>query len=159
MHRPFEQAARSLVRASAWYFMTPMRSLLVGAGVILAAGCGSSNPYETVPARGTIKFADGSSIEAARIDVEFISQAPPVDAATHPRPGIAAVDPQTGEFVVSPYAYGDGLILGRHRVTVVAYDEQRRPLKAIGPEYRQPDTTPLEIEADGAELELRIERR
>lgn len=139
--------------------MTPLRRLLVGAGILLASGCGSSNPYETVPARGTIKFADGSPIEAARIDVEFISQTPPVDAATHPRPGIAAVDPNTGEFIVSTYAYGDGLIVGRHRVTVVAYDEQRRPLKAIGAEYRSPETSPLEIEADGAELELRIERR
>ena len=125
----------------------------------VATGCsGASNPYGTVPASGQITFSDGSLIPAARIDVQFISQEPPVDAKTHPRPGVALVEPADGTFVVSTYNFNDGVIQGRHKVIVSAYDEQRRPLKSISRDYTSVETTPLEIDTADGNFDLKIEK-
>jgi hypothetical protein len=121
-------------------------------------GCGSQNPYGTVPASGKITYQDGSLIPAARIDIEFISQNPPIDAKTHPRPGVALVEPSDGSFVVSTYEFGDGLIQGRHKVTVSAYDEKRNRVKGVPASYADPATTPLEVDTASGQFDLLIER-
>lgn len=132
--------------------------LLVALSTSFGTGCGKSNPYTTVPATGKITFSDGSLIQAARIDVQFISQEPPADSMTHPRPGVALVEPNDGTFVVSSYSFGDGLIRGRHKVIVTAYDENRRPLKSISPDYARVDTTPLEVNTEDGVFDLVIEK-
>ena len=74
-------------------------------GAMLPAGCGSSDPFDYARVSGKVTYDDGSLIPAARITVTFLSQAPAVDAKTHPRPGMAEVNTADGTFdiVYAPY--------------------------------------------------------
>lgn len=132
---------------------------LVLVAAALSAGCGAKNPYDTLPVQGKICFRDGTLIPAARIDLQFISQQPPRDAKTHARPGVALVNLADGSFVISTYSYNDGLIPGRHKAIVSAYDENRRPLKIVSGKYSSVETTPLEIDAKAGSLEILIDRQ
>ena len=78
-------------------------------GSLLAAGCGSREPFELVKVSGRITYEDGTLIPAEGNSVRlfFYPQTPPRDPKTYPRPGTADVNLGTGP---SP---GDDPPLGR----------------------------------------------
>lgn len=123
-----------------------------------ALGCGPSEPFPLVNATGTVTYEDGGVIPAKQILVRFESLEPPKDPKTHPRPGQGYVDVATGRFEkLTTYQYADGLIRGRHKALVVATPEEGEPLP-VPEEYGRADTTPLEIDATGQAIELRVRR-
>jgi hypothetical protein len=133
-------------------------SFLVGLLVALA-GCGSGNPWDPVRVTGTITYEDGSLIPVKSLKLYFVPQTPPADAKTFPREGAVGVNVSDGTFKdVTTYKYADGLIPGKHKVVVVAYDGERDLSPKVPKEYSAPTTTTLEIDTADAPLEIKIRK-
>jgi hypothetical protein len=127
--------------------------------MIALTGCGSGNPWSTVEVSGKITYEDGSVIPAQSIKVFFASQAPPADAKTFPRQGSVGVNTADGSFdKITTYKYGDGLIPGKHKVVVTAYDGGRDLSPKVPKEYTTVATTPLEIDTADVPLEIKIRK-
>jgi len=126
--------------------------------LLLLVGCHADSAYPVVRVAGVVKYDDGSLIPAHRIAVKFISQSPPVDLKTHPRPGLGEVNIEDGTITVSTYGFDDGLIRGKHKVTVQSLDERNRLTSAIPQLYRLPQSSPLEIDTDSGPFELLIKK-
>lgn len=118
---------------------------------IVAAGC-DNNPFSHVAVEGKISYDDGSLIPAERIRVWFTSQTPPIDEQTHPRPASASVNLEDGSLEsFTTYKYGDGLIRGKHKVSIDA-----TPVELVPEEYRSAATTPLVIDTADSPLEIKL---
>lgn len=114
--------------------------------LVTIAGCGGE-PFKHVQVSGTVKYDDGSLIPAELMELTFQPLAEAVDAKTHPRPGHATVDIQTGTFNrATTHDPGDGLVAGKHKVKITGYDASQQVSKAIPPEYMDISTTPLEFD-------------
>lgn len=125
----------------------PLASLALYGLLFLVAGCGTKEPFQTVPVSGRVVYEDGSVIPAPQIQVMFIPQVPPVDKKTYPRPGLAYVNPQDGTFSnVTTHMPGDGVVRGRAKVVIQSYDQRGNPTPHIPKEYQDVSTTPLEVE-------------
>lgn len=86
-------------------------------------GCGSGEPFEMLPVSGKVTYEDGSLISTPRVEVVFEPQADPIDRRTFPRPGRAEVKVADGTFsAATSHKYGDGLVVGKHKVRVISYD-------------------------------------
>jgi hypothetical protein len=126
-----------------------------------ATGCADAPPYDLVPVRGKVTYEDGSLIPARRITVIFVPQAEARDAKTYPSPGQAHVDVETGEFdTMTTNAYGDGATLGKNKVQVMAVGDDQSVSAAVPAIYRDPTTTPLEVEVapEATEFELPVKK-
>ena len=109
-------------------------------------GC-RDNPYDVVRITGTLTYEDGSLIPGEMITLMLVSQAEALDRTTHPRTGRGQVRVEDGSFIgISTYDYGDGVILGKHKVVLRALGPNESPSDAIPPEYTDATTTPLSIE-------------
>ncbi len=136
------------------------KSMAVAAGLcFLLSGCGSEKTaYPLVSVTGSVKYADGSLIPAKRITLKFVSQQSPVDAKTHPRPGLGEVNVEDGSFIVSTYNYNDGVIRGKHKVTVQSLDEKNHATDAIPKRYGDSNSSPLEVDTQNMPFDLVIEK-
>ena len=77
----------------------------------LLAGCGYKEPFKYVRVSGKVTYEDGTPIPLDGLILTFISQSPPVDAKTYPRPGVTFVDKKTGKFhAVTSHKANDGLV-------------------------------------------------
>ena len=124
--------------------------------VVAVAGC-SGEPYAYTQVSGRVTYEDGSVIPAPRVKVTFISQAPPVDNKTVPRPGVTDVDPATGKFqTVTSHAYGDGVVPGEHKVLVEALSTKNERLPLVPPEYANVDKTPLRVNTKDVPFEIKV---
>ena len=136
-----------------------VRSLLglrVGLAVVVAClGCrGSDAPFEYIPIRGKLTYEDGSIIPASGIVLRFIVQDVETTGVVHPRPAGANLNAEGVFDCVTSYKYGDGLIPGKHRVTLnYATDEQGNLL--VPKEYTLV-TSPLIIDTADAPLEIKV---
>jgi hypothetical protein len=124
------------------------------------AGCGSGKPWDLVQVNGKVTYEDGSAIPVGSMKLYFASQAPPADAKTFPRQGSVGVNVSDGTFQdVTTYKYADGLIAGKHKVVVAAYDSGARDLSPKVPrEYTSAATTPVEIDTANLPLEIKIRK-
>ena len=121
------------------------------------AGCGGGGPYGTKKITGTILYDDGSVIPADRIELRFISQEPPVDSKTYPKPGLVDVNVTDGTFSdVSTYRYGDGIIKGKHKIAAMSLDAKNMPTTSIPLEFNSPDTSTLEVDSSESTFKLVI---
>lgn len=127
-------------------------------GLFLVSGCAESHPYAIVPITGFVKYADGSLISAERIALTFTSDQPPLDSKTHPRPGIGDVNIEDGSVIVSTYEFDDGLIRGKHKVTVMSVDARGLPTKDVPSRYHKSDTSGLTVDTENLPFELLIEK-
>jgi hypothetical protein len=92
---------------------------------------------------GKVTYADGSAVSATEVRVAFVPQDAAPAGGAHP-PMASGVVRADGTFrELTTYAFGDGAIVGQHRVTVVALDPLERPLDAVATRYRSAETTPL----------------
>jgi hypothetical protein len=125
--------------------------------LVLLAGC-SDTPYKIVPIHGKVTYKDGALIPADTIYVRFYPQVESLSGKVHPRPGSTELDTKDGTFaLVSTAEYGDGVIVGKHKVTVTVGDESPTGAGSIPAIYADPATTLLEIEVTGRNQEFVLE--
>lgn len=123
----------------------------------LLAGCGGDPfPYDKVS--GTIRYEDGTPIPASRLVVTLLPQGEALDKKTHPRPGMVEVRPDGTFDTVTTHTYGDGAIRGKHKMTIIAYDEQELPLEVVPEEYARGETTPLLLNTADSPWTIAIKR-
>jgi len=134
--------------------------LLLAAGLLFSAGCGSSDPFDYVQVTGKVTYEDGTLIPAETLVLTFYPQSGPLDAKTHPRPGMAVVRKEDGTIgEVSSHKAGDGLVPGEHKVTLTALDGTPLPANIVPPEYAKPETTPLTVNtADTEPFHLKVRK-
>jgi hypothetical protein len=117
------------------------------------AGCGSGTAFPMDRVEGRVRYEGGSLVPSPSIIVRFEPLRPPIDAKTHPKAGMAKVDPRDGSFKqVTTYKFGDGIVRGRHKVllsdgTAAAGPEDDADKSLIPQEYRDGATTPLEVDS------------
>ena len=132
--------------------------LAIAALLCLAiVGCGSGGPFKSVPVSGVVTYDDGTPIPGGGIKVFFHSQTPPKDGM-HPRPAMVGIGPD-GKFEnVTTYKYADGLVVGPHKVTLVAQEADGKPSKKIPKDYSDVRTTPVMVEVthSGQVLEIKV---
>lgn len=121
------------------------------------AGCGG-NPFSQVQVSGKVLYEDGTVIPAASLKLWFESQATAKDGGrAHPRPASAPVNPSDGSFSsATTLKYGDGLVRGKHKVSLDLVPLENGPARPIPDEYRQAATTPLVVDTAKLPLEIRI---
>lgn len=113
---------------------------------LLLGGC-SGDPFAYVQVAGKVTYDDGTPIPAEPLVLTFFPQAAALDAKTFPRPGMGVADPQTGEFKsITSHKAGDGLVRGKHKVTLTNLGRAPLPASVVPPEYADPATTPLEVD-------------
>jgi hypothetical protein len=128
-----------------------MRLLALGLLLGCTVGCGSDAPFEMAQVQGKVTYEDGSLIDAPRVVVEFHPQAEPLDPKTYPKPASAEVNTADGTFSeASTWTYADGVVAGPQKVTVTSYDEMEAITDHVPAEYRNPDTTPIEVVVDSS---------
>ena len=88
---------------------------------VLLAGCGTSNPFESVPVSGKVTYEDGSPAPVSKMFFKCLEA--PKDGM-YPR--LASVPVQSdGTFEnVTTYKFGDGLVIGKHKVSLVGDSKQ-----------------------------------
>lgn len=134
----------------------PHLLLFLAIALLSVVGC-NQGPYSYVPVSGTVTYEDGSPIPAASIQLVFRSMAPPIDEKTKPRLGKAGVNTADGSFgAVTSYKPRDGLIPGEHKVTVIAYDAQGRPSKAVPAECSDGVKTPLVVHTNNRPFSILV---
>ncbi len=149
-------------------FMTGLRLLCSCAGisvVVCLVGCGSDTPFELAPVHGKVTYEDGSLIPADSVQVGFI----PVDAATGPIAapgGRAMLNTADGTFAaVTSLRRDDGVVLGRHKVTVVSFKANAngdpRPTTVVPARYNKESSTPLEVEVSsaGQTIDIKVSKK
>lgn len=120
---------------------------------VAIAGCGgSSSPFESVPVSGKVFYEDGSAIPMSGTKLYFYCQVPPV-GDLHPRTASAVVGSDGTFNQVTTYKYGDGLVLGKHKVVVNLRDDTK-----VSKACTVESTTPLTVEVtkSGQVLEIKV---
>jgi hypothetical protein len=129
-------------------------------GLLLAAGCGSREPFALVKISGRITYEDGTLIPAEGnfVRLMFYPETPPRDAKTHPRPGAADVDLRDGTFsVATTHRWGDGLTVGKHKVVICGWILSEVP-KGVPPEYNDMTKKLLEVDTSQQPFQLKIRK-
>jgi hypothetical protein len=129
----------------------------LGLLALLVAGCGGSgSPFKSVPVIGKVTYDDGTVIPVGGMKIFFHCQEPPKDGM-HPRPAQASVGPDGTFKDVTTYKFADGLVLGKHKVSLVC-EEGGKLTDKIPKDYALPDKTPLVVEVTkpGQFLEIKV---
>ena len=131
--------------------------LLVIAAIMSSVGCGGSQPFSYIPVSGRLTYDDGMPVPAGGIRIGFKAiDAQPVGEA-YPRPAEAVVNAEGNFESVTSYKPDDGLIPGKHKVTLYyAIDNQGKLL--VPKEYTDPSTTPLVVDTATLPLEIKVPR-
>jgi hypothetical protein len=146
--RKFVSAARALVAA-----------LFAACCLMLPAGCGARDPFGYVQVSGRVTYDDGSLIPVDGLLLTFIPQGGELDPKTYPRPGMTTVERATGEFhLVTSHKFGDGLVRGKHKVTLAMGAHVALPPSVVPPEYYDPATTPLEVDTASLPFVLKVRK-
>ena len=118
-------------------------------------GCGSNSPFSYVKASGKIAYEDGTPIPVGGMELRFTALDAPKLEKAYPRPAIARVN-EKGEFErVTSYKFGDGLIPGRHKVSIdLSNGPDSKPL--VPKEYTSATTTPLEVDTANVPFDIKV---
>ncbi|MCS7304193.1 MAG: hypothetical protein NZ602_03675 [Thermoguttaceae bacterium] len=125
--------------------------ILVLAGVLVLAcmvGCGSEVPFQLAPVQGRVTYEDGSPIQipqGGQVRVAFVPQDVAPVGQAHPTAAQGTLNPDGSFSELTTYRFGDGAIIGRHKVTVLAVDAMEKPLPVVPNQYWNVSTTPLEV--------------
>ena len=72
---------------------------------------------------------------------------------------MAEVNTADGTFdVVTSHEYGDGIVRGKHKVHIQAFDEQNQPSRAVPSEYSHPQKTPLEVDSADSPYHFKVKK-
>ena len=126
---------------------------------LFLAGCGPREPFRHASISGKITYEDGSLIPADTLVLTFIPQTAPINPKTYPRPGMAVVDKTTGTFnSATTHKLNDGLVQGKHKVTLAGANGRPLPRSIVPREYSDPAKTPLEVDTANQPFELKVRK-
>jgi hypothetical protein len=131
-------------------------AVLLG-GLALGGGCKDAGPFDYVPVSGHLAYEDGTPLPAAGIRLAFEVQDKPPQGDAYQPSGDASVDAQGNFSCVTSHKYGDGLIPGKHKVTIYYATDAKGNL-LVPKEYTRPTTTPLTISTDQLPLDIKVPR-
>lgn len=115
--------------------------------------------FPVTPVSGKVLFSDGTPIPVEEFQLTFYPQVPPKDHRTFPRAGAAIVDGKTGVFnAATSYRSHDGLIIGKHKVTVQLVGRLPMPADTMRPEYGDPMRTPLIVDTSQQPLQIVVDK-
>jgi hypothetical protein len=135
------------------------RSAVAICCLLLLASCGTGDPFAYVQVSGKVMYEDGSRIPVDQLILTFIPQGAPLDEKTYPRPGVAVVDSATGEFHnVTSHKVNDGLVRGKHKVTLSGANHSPLGPNVVPPEYNDPETTPLVVDTAEQPFVLKVRK-
>src|SRR4051794_29488875 len=122
---------------------------------IVLAGCGSNSPFKYVKCSGKISYEDGTPIPAGGMELRFTALDAPKLEKAYPRPAVARVN-ERGEFErVTSYKFGDGLIPGRHKVSIdLGNGPEAKPL--VPKEYTSAASTPLIVDTADSPFDIKV---
>jgi hypothetical protein len=122
-------------------------------------GCSNGNPYDLVKVKGTVKYEDGSLIPANTIILKFEPEAAPIDAKTFPRKAYGRVNVADGTIdTVTTHKYGDGIVVGKHKVLIIPMTNDGKQTSLVPPEYQGVATTPVEIDTAAQPFDIKIKK-
>jgi hypothetical protein len=125
---------------------------------LLLNGCGKNDPFDYVPVTGKLTYEDGTLLPVA-VQLTFYPIGGSVNIKTNARPGMVTTEKATGEFRdVTSHRYGDGLVRGRHRVTLGGGNGRPLPDSVAAAEYGDPDHTPLEVDTSKLPFEIKVKK-
>jgi hypothetical protein len=135
--------------------VTPLWAL----AVLVAVGCSKGNPYDLVKVAGTVKYDDGSLIPADTIILKFEPEAAPIDAKTFPRKAYGRVNVADGTFdTVTTHKYGDGIVVGKHKVLIIPTTNDGKMTSLVPPEYQSTEKTPVEVDTASQPLDIKVKK-
>jgi hypothetical protein len=137
------------------------KSLMVGwlgCWGLVSSGCNrGGSPFDYIPVSGRITYEDGAPIPAGGIRLGFAIQGVPPKDGAFPAQADAVVDAEGNFPRATSYKYGDGLIPGKHKVTVYYATDAGGKL-LVPKDYTNPETTPLMISTDELPLVIKVPR-
>ena len=123
----------------------------------LVLGCGKSGePFGIVPVEGKVTYEDGTPIP--NVFVQFVPETPPLDAKTVPRPGVASITDDGTIELVTTYNFGDGVVVGKHKVIVYSKTPNGQRTKDVDPKYGTASTTPLIVDTADSPFHIKVEK-
>jgi len=132
-------------------------ALVVAILLASCSGCGTGEPFALVRASGRVCYEDGTLLPVKHLTLNFHPQAPAKDNKTFPRTGTAPVDSKTGKFSsVTSHRQDDGLVKGKHKVTLHLPGRLPLPAEIASSIYSDPARTPLEVDAEENPFYLQI---
>ncbi len=132
-------------------------SFLVGLLPFMAGCSGNGDPFSYVKVYGTVTYADGSPIPAQKIMLSFVSETATVIGKAHPRMATSVIDSATGKFhFVTSHTPNDGLLPGKHKVTITDPDHNPLPANIVPAEYADFKKTSLEVDTDHLPFAIKI---
>jgi hypothetical protein len=127
--------------------------------LLTLSGCWSSEPFDYVKVHGKVTYDDGSLIPADPLVLTFYPQDNTPKGKNYPRPGMATVDKASGKFdSVSSHRVGDGLVRGKHKVTIGTVGPVRLPSSVLPPEYSDMNGTPLVVDTSDSPFDLKVRK-
>jgi hypothetical protein len=128
---------------------------LLAFGLLLVAGCGSDTPFKIVPVHGTVKFKDGSLIQADQVVVTFYPQEVAGAGKNTATAAMGDVNVADGTVAgLTTHRNLDGAVVGKHKVTVQALKKGPggvgMPIGAVPSRYARVETTPLTVDVTGS---------
>ena len=125
--------------------------------LLALSGCGAREPFDYVKVHGKVTYEDGSLIPVDPLVVRFYPQDKTPNGKEHPRPGMASVDKASGVFTsVTSHMVGDGLVRGKHKVTLSTPGPVPLSASVMPPEYGDMSLTPLEVDTADSPFELKV---
>ncbi len=119
-------------RASRFYLFLAVGCLLF---LTLTSCGGPKNPFNMAQVSGKVTYTDGKPIDAASVTITFVPQ------------NVAAIDKMHARPAQTKLKRNDGVIVGKHKVVVTAWNEKLMPCPGVvAKKYSAPETTPLEVE-------------
>jgi hypothetical protein len=140
------------------------RITLAVCGSLLAAtlaGCGGSgDPFSYVKMSGSVKYTDGTPINAPRVRLIFVPQdVKQPDPKTFPPNGNADVKSDGTFDSETSHKPDDGLLPGKHKVLVLTQTANDMALQLLDPKYGDPALTPLLVDtANPDSFNLKVEK-
>jgi hypothetical protein len=133
--------------------------LIISLWIPYFCGCGSGDPFSYVKVSGKVAYEDDTLIPLDGMFLNFYSQTRPIDAKTYPRIGTTLVQKSDGTFSsVTSHLAGDGLIRGKHKVTVTSSTQGPLPSSMVPVEYADPEKTPIEVDTAQQPFVLKVRK-
>lgn len=131
--------------------------MLLLATLAVCGGCDDGVPFDYIPVTGQITYEDGTPIPASGMKLQFEPLDAQVVNGMHPRIATADVNAE-GKFTsATSYKHGDGLVPGRHRVSI-GYATDKEGKLLIPKKNASLASSDLIVDTETLPLEIKVSK-